>query len=179
MVNCVKYRDIAEFQKVSFDQYVKDRGVLDAYDEEGNKALLDAYRREWEEIKLPCRATGGSAGYDFFLPVNACVTDHPLVVQTGIRVRMNPGWVLLLFPRSGLAYKYGLRLVNSVGVIDEDYYFAANEGHISAKLYTGEKNISLDAGDRFMQGIFLPYGTVMDDHSTGIRTGGTGSTGLG
>lgn len=60
-----------------------------------------------------------------------------------------------------------------------DYYYSDNEGHIFAKITndgrTG-KEISLKAGDRFMQAIFVPYGITYDDAASGVRNGGIGST---
>ena len=80
-------------------------------------------------------------------------------------------------PRSGLGFKYGCRLVNTCGIIDEDYYYADNEGHIMAKI-TCDKGFKLASGDRFMQGIFVPYAvTADDDPIASERTGGFGSTG--
>lgn len=55
-------------------------------------------------------------------------------IPTGIRVQMETGWVLQCYPRSGLGFKYRLQLNNTVGIIDSDYYFSDNEGHIFAKL---------------------------------------------
>ena len=93
---------------------------------------------------------------------------------------MEEDWVLSLYPRSGLGFKYRLQLNNTVGIIDSDYYYSDNEGHIFAKL-TNDSNegkaLSLNAGDGFMQGIFLPYGITEDDAADGTRNGGFGSTG--
>ena len=84
---------------------------------------------------IPRRATSGSAGYDFFTPVEISLNPGDTVsVPTGIRARINSGWVLLLFPKSGLGFKYRLRLENTVGVIDSDYYGSENEGHIIIKM---------------------------------------------
>lgn len=61
-----------------------------------------------------------------------------------------------------------------------DYYFADNEGHIMAKITNDSrdgKTLKLNAGDRFMQGIFLPFGITYNDEATEKRTGGFGSTG--
>ena len=61
-----------------------------------------------------------------------------------------------------------------------DYYFADNEGHIMAKITNDSrdgKDMKLTAGDRFMQGIFLPFGVTYTDEAEGERTGGFGSTG--
>lgn len=132
---------------------------------------------EWRRIKLPTRASSGSAGYDFYLPVSTLFNGgKSTMVPTGIRCRIEPGWMLALFPRSGLGFKYGMRLKNTVGIIDSDYYHAANEGHIMAKVDVDYGFVS-EEGDRFMQGVFLPYGMTTDDAATGDRIGGFGSTG--
>ena len=129
------------------------------------------------EIPLPRRGTAGSAGYDFVSPVSFTLRPGEAVtVPTGIRARMEPGWVLLIVPRSSLGFKYGLRLANTTGVIDSDYYGAANEGHIQVRL-TCDRPVTVAAGDRFCQGIFLPYGLAEEEDSFAGRTGGMGSTG--
>ena len=130
------------------------------------------------EIALPKRATTGSAGYDFVSPVEVTVEPgETALIPTGIRAEMDPGWVLLLFPRSSLGFKYSLRLANTVGVIDSDYAFAKNEGHIMVKLRNPlSVPVTIGRGDRFCQGIFLPYGTAEEDEVTAGRVGGFGST---
>lgn len=130
------------------------------------------------EIPLPKRATAGSAGYDFVSPVEVTVEPgETVLIPTGIRAEMDPGWVLLLFPRSSLGFKYSLRLANTVGVIDSDYAFAKNEGHIMVKLRNPlSVPVTIGRGDRFCQGIFLPYGTAEEDEVTAGRVGGFGST---
>ena len=92
---------------------------------------------------------------------------------------MNEVYVLKLYPRSGLGFKYRLQLNNTVGIIDSDYYYSDNEGHIFAKITNDSnegKTVELKAGDGFMQGIFLEYGITIDDDATEIRNGGLGST---
>ena len=130
------------------------------------------------EIPLPKRATAGSAGYDFVSPVEVTVEPgETALIPTGIRAEMDPGWVLLLFPRSSLGFKYSLRLANTLGVIDSDYAFAKNEGHIMVKLRNPlSVPVTIGRGDRFCQGIFLPYGTAEEDEVTAGRVGGFGST---
>lgn len=130
-------------------------------------------------IRLPERATTGSAGYDFFSPVEVIIEpgSHKLI-PTGVRCKIEPGYVLQLFPRSGLGFKKGLQLRNTVGIIDSDYYNANNEGHIMAMLVnTGTEDIIIKEGMAFMQGIFLEYGITYDDNVENTRTGGMGSTG--
>ena len=91
---------------------------------------------------------------------------------------MQPGWVLMLFPRSGLGFKHQVRLANTVGVIDADYFHADNEGHILVMLVNGgDHKVTLHPGERFCQGIFLPYGLAEEEEVTGERSGGFGSTG--
>ena len=86
----------------------------------------------------------------------------------------------MIYPRSGLGFKYKVQLYNTVGVIDSDYFNAKNEGHILVKIYNDSpdetKQLFLDKGDAFVQGIFQPYGIVEDDNATAERTGGFGST---
>lgn len=166
------------FEKVSFEQYYKDmisQGFIKADDEEQRNICY----KFWCGIQIPTRATRNSAGYDFYLPFNVCLNeDQPVVVPTGIRVNINSGWFLMLVPRSGLGFKFGMRLSNTAGIIDSDYYFATNEGHIMAKILAS-KAVSLKEQDRFMQGIFLQHGIAENEESftSESRTGGFGSTG--
>lgn len=162
------------FEKVSFDEFREtvEKGRLIP-----PPASAELYKI-WEAIPLPCRATAGSAGYDFFLPYEIEVLpEYPLTVPTGIRCHMPPGVVLAIVPKSGLGFKYGLRLRNSTGIVDSDYYYSSNEGHIQAKL-TAEEPVRLPGGAKFMQGIFLPYLTTANDAASGVRNGGFGSTGV-
>lgn len=153
------------FDKVSYSEF---RKYFDSDD-----AALSAY----EKIKLPQRATSGSAGYDFFLPMNYCIYKNPMVIPTGVRVFLDPGCFLMCVPRSGLGFKHGFQLRNTTGIIDHDFVFGLTEGHILASVMSDEP-ISLHTGDRFMQGIILKYGVTEDDCPMDIiRTGGIGSTG--
>lgn len=163
---------VAEFEKVSFENF--EVAMKDAF-----PGITDI-RRIYDEIRLPHRATSGSAGYDFFLTSDIVLAPGETVkIPTGIRASMNEGWVLLLYPRSGLGFKFRLQLNNTVGVIDSDYYYSDNEGHIFAKI-TNDSNerrtLSLKRGDGFMQGIFMPFGITFSDDAQGVRNGGFGST---
>jgi dUTP pyrophosphatase len=163
---------IAVFEKVSPAVFAKDR---DTYC--GGGASEELYGR----IKLPRRATGGSAGYDFFLPEDrSLAAGQTIVIPTGIRCKIDEGWVLKIYPRSGLGFKYRIRLDNTVGVIDSDYYHADNEGHIIIKLTNestdGSRTAELPAGSGFAQGVFCEYGITRDDDATDRRRGGLGST---
>jgi dUTP pyrophosphatase len=127
---------------------------------------------------LPRRATAGSAGYDFFSPLTFRLEPgEGIRIPTGVRARIAEGWVLMLFPRSGLGFKYRLQLNNTVGIVDADYFGAKNEGHIFIKMTNGgDRPLSVGAGEAFAQGVFVPFGLTEDDGATGERTGGFGST---
>ena len=167
-------RRIAKFEKVSCSQFKE--GFMDCFGEQDDKKTEEIY----EQIKLPKRATKGSAGYDFFSPVAFTLEPGATIkIPTGIRVKMETDWVLHLYPRSSLGFKYRLQLNNTVGIIDSDYYDSDNEGHIFMKLTNDsneEKSVTIQAGTAFMQGVFLEYGITEDDDTEEIRNGGLGST---
>lgn len=167
-------RRIAKFHKVSEARFAED--WKDTFGEVSAEEVQEIY----EGISLPVRATAGSAGYDFFAPVKVTLQPGETVkIPTGIRVEMEQDWVLKCYPRSGLGFKYRLQLNNTVGIIDSDYFYSDNEGHIFAKLTndTNEgKTLVIPAGTGFMQGIFVEYGITVDDATEGVRNGGFGST---
>jgi len=160
-------RRIAKFERVSLSQFKDGCARPDI-------------EHVYENIKLPRRATTGSAGYDFFAPFEITLAPGETAkIPTGIRVRIAEGWLLSLYPRSGLGFKYRLQLDNTVGIIDSDYYFSDNEGHIFAKITNDTrdgKTLTIPAGTAFMQGIFTEYGITEDDDADGVRNGGFGST---
>lgn len=167
---------IAEFEKVSFEQFLKDfRDCFWDTDETYKNYTDSQVRLIYNEIKLPKRATKGSAGYDFFMPFLFTFNEKAKKIPTGIRCNIEPGYVLMLYPRSGLGFKYGARLKNSTGVIDQDYFYANNEGHIMAKILS-DKEFLLGPQESFMQGIFMPYYLAKEEEVTTERTGGFGST---
>lgn len=131
-------------------------------------------------LKLPKRATVGSAGYDFFAPYDIQIKPNEVVtIPTGVRAYMLEGEVLMIYPRSGLGFKYFTRLANSVGIIDEDYYYGDNEGHIFVKIRNeGDKPLLIKQGEAFAQGIFTKFLTTDDDELSEkkVRNGGFGST---
>ena len=134
----------------------------------------------YNTLKLPRRATAGSAGYDFFSPVDfELKPGESIKIPTGIRAEMENDWVLKLYPRSGLGFKFRLQLNNTVGIIDSDYFYSDNEGHIFIKITNDSnegKTVQVQAGTGFAQGIFLEYGITVDDDATAVRNGGFGST---
>lgn len=166
---------IAKFYKVSMKQFI------DSYIEEfGNRSDI-IITSIYEDIKLPKRATKGSAGYDFYAPFDFALSPgQGIKIPTGIRVKTDDGWVLMCYPRSGMGSKYRLQIDNTTPVIDSDYFYSDNEGHIFIKLTNDSRNgkiLKVKKGVAFVQGIFLEYGVTVDDEATETRNGGFGSTG--
>lgn len=184
---------IAKFEKVSYEQFEKDyiSAVLfhaaqfhqetikdDEYKSQLSTDPVDIHRI-YDNIKIPERGTSQSAGYDFFAPFNFRfpADGRSILIPTGIRCKIDDGWMLAAFPRSGLGFKYRVALDNTVGIIDADYYNAKNEGHIMLKLHTDTMaDVDIDEGQGIAQGIFIPYGITFDDAANKERIGGIGST---
>lgn len=154
---------VGKFKKVSLAQFMRDGGN----------------RTSYEAVSIPVRSTVGSAGYDFVTPVSMHLEPgESMVVPTGIRCKILEGYLLSIYPRSGLGFKKYMQLANTVGIIDSDYYGSSNEGHIMVKVRnTGKEVLELSAGERFCQGIFTEYFLAEDDCAMGTRDGGFGSTG--
>lgn len=158
------------FEKISYEQYISD----------GIDKIIP-----YEDIRLPERSTKHSAGYDFYSLADATLTPgNTLMLPTGIKVKLDPDKWLMIVPRSGIGFNSGVMLMNTVGVIDADYYNnSRNEGHIWIKLKCPEDSVSsairINKGDSVCQGIILPYCVTDDDNSSGERSGGFGSTGHG
>ena len=161
------------FEKIDIEE------AIEAYDQ-AIEGCSGSYREKKDLLKhvlntmeLPSRSTACSAGYDFRSPFDVSVEAGEVVrMPLFVKVKdMPPNVVLLLFNRSGLSLKKGLRLDNAVGVIDSDYdqciWFQA----------TATKDIVIIQGDKICQGIFLPIMFVADDNAQGKRNGGFGSTG--
>ena len=157
---------VAKFEHVSQARYEEDTAGFEG-------------RMELSSIPLPRRATMGSAGYDFVCPVDVTIpAGQRVLVPTGMRAVMENGWVLMLCPRSSLGRRWGLRLSNTVGIVDSDYSHAENEGHIMLVLeHSQAGDVRLHRGERICQGLFLPVGFAQEEDVGADRTGGYGSTG--
>lgn len=148
----------------------------------GFEIVDDNFRKFLDvDIKLPQRGSKKSAGYDFCTPVDIIIPPNGVsdAIQTDIKVYMLDDEVLEIYPRSSLGFKKGLMLINTVGIIDSDYYSNPNnDGNIGFKLKNlTDKEVVIKAGERVMQGIFKKYLIVDDDNVTSTRIGGIGSTG--
>ena len=154
------------FERVSEKEFIK------------HKTLAD-----YTNITLPARSTKNSAGYDFYIPFPISIKPkEKLIIPSGIKAYMESDEVLFLVIRSSLGIKYGIRLLNQVGVIDSDYYNNDdNEGHILIGIEnTSDKVVSFNVGDRICQGIFLNYLTSTNEKKPKAeRLGGIGSTKIG
>ncbi|MGT2934115.1 dUTP diphosphatase [Streptococcus catagoni] len=140
--------------------------------------LISAYEKEAQ--LLPKRETAHAAGYDLKVAEEITIAAGDIkLVPTGVKAYMQAGEVLFLFDRSSNPRKKGLVLINSVGVIDGDYYNnAGNEGHIFAQMKNvTDQSVTLKVGERIVQGVFVPYLLVDGDQADGVRSGGFGSTG--
>ena len=146
------------FEKITFDQFKKDI--------EDNKKL-------YKEYKLPSRDTKYAAGYDFHSLYDFIVKPGEIKkIPTGVKARMCNDEVLLLCVRSSQGFKYNIRLINQIGVIDKDYYDnPTNEGHIWIGLQNeGKEDYIVKKGDGIAQGIFMKYLLIDDDNNEiGIR----------
>ena len=165
---------IARFEKVTPRRFVEDWTAT--FPQQTIEQALLAY----EHIQLPRRATSGSAGYDFFAPVGfELPAGESIKIPTGVSALIEDGWVLTLYPRSSLGFKFRFQLDNSVGVIDSDYARSDNEGHIFLRMTNDSregKGMRVPTGAAFAQGIFLPFGITVDDDVKSARNGGFGST---
>ena len=160
-----------KFEKVSRAEWVKAVSKF-------NNPNLEV---EYDDLIIPTRKTASSAGYDFYAPYDFEIAPNSkLLIPTGIKAQIDSDKVLMIAPRSSIGIKHGIRMSNTQGYIDSDYYNNIdNEGHIFIELENTKMTASFKCtkGDRFVQGIILKYFTTEDDNSTEIRTGGIGSTG--
>lgn len=148
----------------------------------GFEVVEDKYRKyPNRDIKIPKRSTKNSAGYDICTPVKIVIPAGGIseAIQTDIKAYMLEDEVLEIYPRSSLGFKKGLMLINTVGIIDSDYYSNLdNDGNIGFKLKNlSDKEVVIEAGEKIMQGVFKKYLKVDNDDVDEIRSGGIGSTG--
>lgn len=187
---------IAQFEKITYEQWEKDflplyvevmrmiKEVPEDQEYEVDQEHFNSLSHTiYDDIKLPTRSTSGSAGYDFYFPMGTTVLNMGVstVIPTGIKCKIEGGWVLQIYPRSSLGFKNRFQLDNTVCIIDSDYYNnESNEGHIFIKVTNDCKDATqctLEHDMRYAQGIFMPFGITYDDEVTAKRVGGIGSTG--
>jgi len=134
-------------------------------------------------LDLPSRATAGAAGFDLRAAVSEPLVLAPgqrALVPCGFCIAIPEGWEVQVRPRSGLAIKHGVTLINSPGTIDADY-----RGEVMVPLVNlGQEAFTIGRGERIAQAIFArfeaPEIVVVDVLGTTERGGaGFGSTGRG
>lgn len=143
------------------------------------KDVLEMHQVDYAKHQLPKRGSKNSAGYDFFSPINEIIPAHGTAkIPTGVKAYMQSDEVLMIYPRSSIGFKTNIRLSNTTGVIDSDYYNNSdNEGHIWIKFYNPTDNdFNIAIGDKIAQGIFTKFLTCGEE-ITEERNGGLGSTG--
>ena len=146
-----------DFEKISFEQFAKDV--------KEDKELYESY-------KLPIRDSQATAGYDIFLLEDLELKPNEIVkLPTGVKAYFKKDEVLLIVIRSSMGFKYNIRLVNQVGIIDADYYNNKdNEGHIFIKIQNeGKETINFKAGEAVAQGLFLQYLTTKSDKNLDLE----------
>ena len=170
---------VAKFEKVSYEEFKRACSNTWIYDEKYLKLI-------YNNIKLPTRSTKRSSGYDFYFPGLSSIRGkkgESVLIPTGIRcVFLEDGYDLSIYPRSGMGFKNRFHLDNTVGIIDNDYYEADNEGHIMIKVSCDPRNtdyMMIQPGDKFAQGIIREFFLTEGDDETDKhdRVGGIGSTG--
>lgn len=137
-------------------------------------------KQGFPHARMPERAHTTDAGWDLFAAEDvALAPGERAVANTGICLRLAAGWECQIRPRSGLAAKYGLTIVNSPGTVDADY-----TGYIKVILHNaGRETIELPAGAKIAQAVFKQVPamelTELAERPTNERRGekGFGSTG--
>lgn len=132
--------------------------------------------------QLPKRMTTGAAGADLYACMDENIVLKPLeraIVPTGLSVELPPGTELQVRPRSGLAAKNGISVVNTPGTVDEDY-----RGEIKVILINlGSEVFTVEHGMRIAQAVVTTYLPVTYTETTDLSdtvrgAGGHGSTGV-
>lgn len=173
---------IMHFEKITREQWVKD--VINSYQLEYlTEGHFEKINKLYDGIKLPKRATKYSAGYDFYVNGDVVIPwGDSYIIPTGIRwvcdKEEDKNKALQIYPRSGIGFRTGVRLMNTVGIIDADYWEGNNEGHIMLKLYNPmNSHLHVKDGDAIVQGVITEYHTCDDEEEiVEKRTGGMGST---
>lgn len=133
-----------------------------------------------EETNLPVRATKNSAGYDLYSKEEYMLSSgQTKVFWTDVKAFMKPNEVLMLFVRSSIGIKRGIRLANGTGIIDSDYYNNIdNDGNIGIALHNfSRKPVLIRKGEKIAQCLFVEFLTADNEETVETeRTGGIGST---
>lgn len=152
---------VATFEKVSFETFKRDMTEHLGSIVEGKDDII---QHMYDTIKIPERISSDSAGYKFYAPFSFMPqTGNGIIIPTGIKCKIEPGWILQIFPPNQRGFKYGIELYNTIKVYDS----TNEDNHIILKLTTktNENKEVIDKGTVFCQGIFLPYGLATNDQN--------------
>lgn len=166
----------SKFEKVSYEQFEKDfEKNINSINEYSKENIEDIYNN----IQIPSVSSRGSAGEDFYAPYDIILKSNQFcIIPTGIRCKMSYDLVMQIYPRSSYGIKHNMSLLNTVAIIDSDYYYADNEGHIMIAIKNnGKKMLKIKKGDRFCQAIFTQFFHSLNVDIGGDRHGGIGSSG--
>ena len=161
-------------EKVSLQQWTKDTARFLNL----SKEQAEFY---YNKIQLPSFATPLSAGFDIYCPFPLhCAANTVHTFPTGLRFvtieEDSLNTFMMVVPRSGLGTKFGFRLLNTVGIIDSDYQFADNEGHILV-MFTVSNELQLELNTKVCQGIITNFYRPSNlTVNLTARKGGFGST---
>ncbi len=169
-------KKVGDFYKVSFSQFEKDYNEIF-----GKKLDYQSMKKMYDGIKMPTRATTGSAGYDIFLPFDITLkAGEEITIPSGIGFTCKKDYALFVLSKSGLGSRSRLQLNTCISLIDSDYHNSDNEGHMIFRVIHDSRDpkavLTLPAGKGFLQGVFFQYGITKTDNASGTRNGGLGST---
>lgn len=124
-----------KFEKVPEEEFVRAMLKLTNPHPDEKEVQIKRFKKIHKKIMLPTRATAKSAGYDIYAPFSVQLgIGNAVTIPTGIRCIMDDDIVLLGAVRSSLGIKHGIRIANTMPVIDADYSNAENYGHIMIKI---------------------------------------------
>jgi dUTP pyrophosphatase len=147
----------------------------------GGTPTVKVYRKSGNAV-LPCYASAGAAGADVQAALTEDVTIQPgarAKIPTALVLELPPDWEAQVRPRSGLALRYGVTVLNAPGTIDSDY-----RGELEILLVNlGSEPYTVHSGERIAQLVFVPAPQVCLEETekpsqTGRGGGGFGSTGM-
>lgn len=168
--------------RVSNNSWIDSSVKIGSWKTRGFEVVSNEHRYNWDaEIVLPVRADPRSAGYDFHVPVDITIpAKEKLFLFSDVKSYMQPDEYLTLVPRSSAGIKLDIMFSNTIGIIDSSYYENSdNDGNIGFSFRNmGDKDVTIKAGERIGQGIFMKY--LLADNDVTIsqeRVGGYGSSG--
>lgn len=168
------------FHKISTEQWKSDLGKMGKENvyPAGDFTVNDI-KEMYENLKAPEYKTEGAAGHDIHSPYDFTLNPGETIkFPTGYSVEMPIGFVFKIYPRSSLGTKFEATLTNTVGIVDSDYFYSSNEGHMWMFMKNnGNKVLEIKQGEAVAQGTIDKYYVFGVNPNATKRDGGFGSTG--